>query len=73
MSTGMEWINMLPEVGTAILQRQDEICRMIDEAAILEREATALKVSALRAYLDLKATIRKRWSSEDVRRARMLA
>lgn len=73
MSAGTEWINMLPEVGAPILQQQEEICRTIDEVAVLEQRAARLKLNALGAYLDLKDRIRKRWSVEDVRRARMLA
>lgn len=68
--TVMGWVEKLHEVGTPILVRREAIERNVMEAKALELQAKGIMAQAYRDSLALEATIREKWTDEEINKAK---
>lgn len=71
--TVMQWVTLLPEVGTPILNDREAIIALVREAAELDAQVSAKRGEAYRAALALEARIRGQWTDAEVQAAKAKA
>ncbi len=65
----MPWLDRLPEVGTPLLDKRDELARKLDEARALEAQAAALRDSVKEGRAELLARLMTTWSLAEIQAA----
>lgn len=69
-SAVVEWVRRLPEVGSPLLRRVDEVHGLLDTATEFERRAAQLRLRAANAAHVLELDTEKYWTKEDIDRAK---
>lgn len=69
----MNWVTLLPEVGTPILNARGAIIALVRDAAELERQAGAKRGEAYQASLALESRVRAQWNDAEIQKAKAKA
>lgn len=65
----MRWLPALPDVGASDLSEHHRIEELIVSAALAEKQARDLRATAYRAALALEASVRERWTDDEIEQA----